>query len=151
MPKNPWLALDVKTSPAQRARELRRVWDDFLGSGRIDAVRRPIAESWRRSQAAGLDPTFGQVPTMVADRRDVEARWEAHPLVAVAPLVRESLVAIADESDHLIVVSDADGLLLWQLHSRSRSTCARVFGRGMRDCTIDISNASRRAGSNWHW
>jgi signal transduction histidine kinase len=113
MPSNPWLALDVKTSPEQRARELRRVWDDFLGDGRVDAARRPIADSWQRSQAAGIDPTFGRVPTMVSDRRDVAERWRDHPLVAAAPLVRESLGVIADESDNLIVVSDADGLLLW--------------------------------------
>jgi hypothetical protein len=43
----------------------------------------------------------------------VSARWEVHPLAAAAPLIRECLGAIANEAEHLIVVSDADGTLLW--------------------------------------
>ena len=36
-----------------------------------------------------------------------------HPLAAALPVIEDSLTAIADESAHLIVISDADGLLLW--------------------------------------
>jgi transcriptional regulator of acetoin/glycerol metabolism len=50
---------------------------------------------------------------VLADRDDVASRWETHPLEAAAPLVRKWLGAVADESEHLIVVSDAEGLLLW--------------------------------------
>ena len=113
MPSNPWLAVDATTSLEMRARELRRAWDDFVGNGQLDTARLPIAESWQRSRAAGIDPVSSRAPTMLGDRDDVVARWEAHPLETAAPLVREWLGAIADESDHVIVVSDADGLLLW--------------------------------------
>jgi signal transduction histidine kinase len=112
MPNNPWLAVDVTSSPAARARVLRRNWDRFLAEGEVDAVRPPIVESWQRSRAAGLDPSASRAPTIVADRDDVADRWEAHPLEAAAPLIRESLGAVSDESEHLIVVSDAEGLLL---------------------------------------
>jgi transcriptional regulator of acetoin/glycerol metabolism len=50
---------------------------------------------------------------VLADRDDVAAQWEAHPLEAAAPLIQEWLGAAADESEYVIVVSDADGLLLW--------------------------------------
>ena len=50
---------------------------------------------------------------MLAGGEEIEARWEEHPLAVAAPLIRECLAGIADESDHLIVVSDADGTLLW--------------------------------------
>jgi signal transduction histidine kinase len=113
MPNNPWLAVDATTSPAMRARELRRTWDDFVGNGQLDSARVPIAESWQRSQAAGVDPSSSRAPTMLPDRDDVAMRWEAHPLEAAAPLVRQWLGAVADESDHVIVVSDAAGVLLW--------------------------------------
>ncbi len=36
-----------------------------------------------------------------------------HPLAEMAPLIRSCLAASADESGHLIVVSDANGILLW--------------------------------------
>jgi signal transduction histidine kinase len=113
MPRNPWLAIDGTQPPSLRARELLRIWDEFVGKGEFDAARAPIAESWQRSQAAGVDPTTSRAPTLIADRNDVAAEWKAHPLEAAAPLIRKWLEAFADESDHVIVVSDADGLLLW--------------------------------------
>jgi signal transduction histidine kinase len=113
MPSNPWQAVDATMSPGLRARELRRAWDDFVGNGRLDTARLPIAESWQRSRAAGIDPVSSRAPTLLGDRDEVAARGEAHPLETAAPLVREWLGAVAHESDHVIVVSDAEGLLLW--------------------------------------
>src|SRR5215218_4734964 len=113
MPANPWLAIDAATSPRKRARELKRLWEGFLGEGRLDAVRTPIADSWRRSHAAGVDPSSEHRAPVLADEDETSARWDVHPLAAALPLIEESLTAIADESAHLIVLSDADGLLLW--------------------------------------
>jgi hypothetical protein len=113
MPANPWLAIDAATSPRKRARELKRLWEGFLGEGRLDAVRTPIADSWRRSHAAGVDPSPEHRAPVLADEDETSARWDVHPLAAVMPLIEDSLAAIADESEHLIVVSDAEGLLLW--------------------------------------
>jgi signal transduction histidine kinase len=113
MPTNPWIAIDATASPSLRARELRQIWYDYLSDGRLDRVRLPIAESWSRSEVAGISPSRSRAPTMFADRREVRERWEAHPLEAAAPLIRRWLGRVADESEQLIVVSDAEGLLLW--------------------------------------
>jgi hypothetical protein len=118
---NPWLAIDVATAPTQRAREVRRAWERFVGDGwapfqgaaNPDDVRAPIADSWRRSAAAGVDPSGTRVAPVVADADEASARWEIHPLADMAPLIRACLAATADESRHLIVVSDANGVLLW--------------------------------------
>src|SRR3954452_23512454 len=112
--RNPWLAIDAATEPAQRAREVRHAWERFL-VGEVDgeSVRGPIADSWRRSQGAGVDPSpSGSGPGGAGDDEG-GARWEVHPLVTVAPMIRESLVNIADDAAHLMVISDADGTLLW--------------------------------------
>ena len=111
--RNPWLAIDAATPPAQRARELRRAWEGFLGGDRPESVRPPIADSWRRSSAAGVDPLRSGSAPSVADDDEAAARWEVHPLVAVEPLIRECLAGIADDAAHLMVISDADGTLLW--------------------------------------
>src|ERR1035437_9175258 len=110
---NPWLAIDVATAPSQRAREVRRAWERFVGDGDSRTVRAPIAESWRRSVAAGVDPSGLRIAPVVADIDEASARWEVHPLAEMAPLIRACLAATADESRHLIVVSDANGVLLW--------------------------------------
>jgi transcriptional regulator of acetoin/glycerol metabolism len=52
MSTNPWVAIDVTASPSQRARELQRIWHDYLSHGRLDQVRVPIAASWRRCEVA---------------------------------------------------------------------------------------------------
>jgi signal transduction histidine kinase len=59
------------------------------------------------------------------DRAEASTRWEAHPLAQAAPLIRHRLANVAGESDHLIVVSDATGVLLnLEGNARVRSRAA---------------------------
>jgi transcriptional regulator of acetoin/glycerol metabolism len=51
---------------------------------------------------------------VLGDRREAAERWEAHPLAAIAPLIRRWLGPVAGDSGQLMVVSDADGVLLWE-------------------------------------
>src|SRR4051812_5092602 len=111
--RNPWLAIDTTTSPAQRAREVRAAWERFQEQGSGDAARGPIADSWMRSSEAGVDPSPAGSAPVVADDDEAAARWEGHPPVSAAPLIRECLAGIADDAAHLMVISDADGTLLW--------------------------------------
>jgi signal transduction histidine kinase len=109
---NPWLAVDAATPSAARVRELRRDWERFLTGGGVRGVRSPVADSWRRSLDAGVDPSGERLAGVVADRAEACARWKAHPLSEAAPLIRDCLASIASESEHLIVLSDAAGMLL---------------------------------------
>ena len=84
-----------------------------MGDGQVGAVRSPIVQSWRRSRAAGVDPSPAHRAPLVADEEGTSARWEQHPLAGAAGLISDCLGAIAQDSGQLIVVSDADGLLLW--------------------------------------
>lgn len=112
---NPWLSIDAATVPGDRARELRHAWERFVQDGKAGtrAVRTPIAASWARSSAAGVDPSGNSVAPLVAEVDEASERWKVHPLAAMAPVLHEILGPIAEESEHLIVVSDAAGLLLW--------------------------------------
>ena len=110
--QNPWLAIDAATPPARRALELRRDWERFISGGGVSGVRSPVAESWRRSLDAGVDPSGGRLAAVASDREEASEHWQAHPLAEAAPLIRDCLASIAVESDELIVVSDAAGMLL---------------------------------------
>jgi len=138
---NPWLAIDVATAPAARAREVRRAWERFIGGGLEqlrntvggDFMREPIVASWRRSAAAGVDPSGLRIAPVVTDEDETAARWEVHPLAAMAPLIRACLAATADESRHLIVVSDVNGVLLWlegNARVRMRAADSMNFAEG---------------------
>ena len=49
---------------------------------------------------------------IVADEGETHERFVEHPLGAASTLIRECLSAIADEAGYLIVVSDANGMLM---------------------------------------
>ncbi len=138
---NQWLAIDVATAPTQRAREVRRAWERFVVDGwerftgrrESRTLREPIADSWRRSAAAGVDPSGTRIAPIVADADETSARWEIHPLAEMAPMIRSCLAASADESRHLIVVSDANGILLWvegNANVRLRAADSMNFAEG---------------------
>src|SRR3954449_9872876 len=120
MSSNSWLAIDVATAPMLRAQELRFAWERFVAAldakgeddGEPDDVRGPIVDSWRRSFAAGVDPTGHHLAPVVASEDEADMRWREHPLARAAPIIHECLAAISDEADHLIVITDADGVLL---------------------------------------
>jgi signal transduction histidine kinase len=133
MPQSPWLAIDAATPPAVRARELRHEWEQFMSGGPVNAVRTPVADSWRRSLDAGVDPAGSRLAPVAADRAEALERWEMHPLAEAATLIHHCLETIARESEHLIVVSDATGMLL-QLEGdagvRSRAADSMNFTEG---------------------
>src|ERR1700740_1906743 len=110
--ESPWLAIDAAALPARRARALGGDWGRFLSGDSANGVRSPVADSWQRSRDAGVDPSGGRLAAVVADRGEASAHWKAHPLAEPAPLIRDILAFIAGESEHLIVVSDAAGMLL---------------------------------------
>jgi hypothetical protein len=115
MHSNSWLAIDVGTAPMVRAQELRFAWERFV-EGEDDEnpqlVRDAIADSWRRSSAAGVAPTGNRFAPVVAGEDETHDLWEDHPLGRAYPLIRSCLAATADEGGYLIVISDADGVLL---------------------------------------
>src|SRR3954470_9241615 len=115
-----WLAVARGVDPGLRARQLRQSWERLLalrelksGSGPELAgeLRQPIAESWKRSLETGLDPLDLLAP-LEADPVEMQERWAEHPLGSLAHVLLAQLGDIARESQSLIVVSDASGLLL---------------------------------------
>jgi hypothetical protein len=98
-----------------RAQELRFAWERFVeGQDEEDPqlVREAIADSWRRSSAAGVAPTGNRFAPVVAGEEETHDLWEDHPLGRAYPLIRSCLAATAEEGGYLIVISDADGVLL---------------------------------------
>jgi hypothetical protein len=96
-----------------KARALSRVHDAVLGGGPGGfAPRRLISDSWRRSLAAQVDPFQHEAP-IVLGPDEVADRWAGHPLSTVLPVLRETLVGIAEDAMHVMIITDADGHVLW--------------------------------------
>lgn len=119
---DPWLALEFGADPAERIAQIGAAHEAFLTStaeaartGRPTAdpgrVREVVANSWRRSAGALLDPETNPPIDLCDDA--LESYRAAHPLVRVLPLFRDLLGGIAQDGAHLMAVCDAYGRLLW--------------------------------------
>jgi GAF domain len=100
--------------PRERAHLLHQVFDAVLsGETGPTPPRSVVSASWRRSLAAHVDPDARTPPVVVRDAELPDLR-SAHPLNEVMPLLRSTLVSIADEAMHVMLVTDADGVILWR-------------------------------------
>ena len=110
---NPWVAVRPLGDRLAQARALRRAHEAFQ-SGRDVAsqLRAVVAQSWRRSGDAGIDP-IRHVAPIVMDERELADRWSRHPLYPVLPVLRDLLSGATSDSAHMLVISDADGVLMW--------------------------------------
>jgi len=119
---NPWLAINLSEDPRSHAHALQRAWESYLSSGTVHSVVRPVVmQSWKRSATGGVRPEKHLAP-IIYDPAEIRERWREHPLARVLPVVRELLSWVAEEAEHLVVVSDVDGHLLWiEGNSKARS------------------------------
>jgi hypothetical protein len=105
---------DAPRDPDRQARTLHDVYEAVLsGDARGRAPRSLVSESWQRSLAARVDPDRHTPPVRVPEHDLPDVR-EAHPLHEVLPLLRSTLVSIADEAMHVMLVTDAEGTILWR-------------------------------------
>ena len=107
-------AITPGTDLSQHARVLRRVHDAVLGGG-VPPVppRRVVQRSWARVVGLGLDASRPALrdPLPAAE---VEVRRRRSPLAPVIGELRQVLGSAADASHFLVVVTDADGVILWR-------------------------------------
>jgi GAF domain len=131
--RDPFVAVEAATDLSAHARLLRRSWESVLGGdGATAAVRPVIEQSWRRMVGAGLDPDHlhpqrAFAPDELADRRD------ASPLRSCIDVLRRCLGGFAMDAEHVMVVVDGTGRILWiEGHPRVRHRADRItFEEGM--------------------
>lgn len=107
-------AIAPGTDLTQHARVLTRVHDAVIGGSRPPVrPRGVVARSWSRVLGLGLDASRSNArePLPLAE---VERRRRQSPLSAVVDELRQVLVSVADASTFLMVVTDADGVILWR-------------------------------------
>jgi len=100
--------------PVGHAHVLHGVFESVMaGDEPHVAPRSLISASWQRSLAAHVDPDR-RMPRAVHSDDEMADLRAAHPLDDVMPLLRSTLVSIADEAMHVMLVTDANGTILWR-------------------------------------
>jgi hypothetical protein len=99
---------------AHLARNLVRIHDAVLsGTTPPQSPRAVVARSWQRTLGFGIDPD-GRNGRDPLPPSEVETRRRESRLSLVIDEIRELLLTAADASSYLVVVTDADGVLLWR-------------------------------------
>jgi hypothetical protein len=108
-----WVALGAGTDRRSWARSLARAHEKVLSGGRASIdVREVISQSWQRCSRAELDPVHGLAPLAISGE-EAEERWHHSPLNVAEPLLRELLDDVGDAGEQVVLVCDADGVMLW--------------------------------------
>ena len=104
------VALTVYDDPRATALRLRDLHSQWQESARVPPqVRSVIATAWARQRPRPLGPLDEPLPDdLIAARRD-----RATALSQVLPLLRSTLLALAEEAGNELVVCDVDGIVLW--------------------------------------
>uniref|UniRef100_UPI000A6BC941 GAF domain-containing protein n=1 Tax=Nocardioides jensenii TaxID=1843 RepID=UPI000A6BC941 len=113
---------------ALRARDLVRIHDAVLsGTAPPARPRAVVARSWERMLSLGIDPDGPNgrepLPPSAVDDRRRDSR-----LSLVIAEIRELLLSAADASNYLVVVTDAEGVVLWRCGSSRVRRKADVLG-----------------------
>jgi hypothetical protein len=90
-------------------------------------MRSEVADSWRRSAAAGVDVESTD-PAITLPSDALQDHRDAHPLARVYPLLEEVLGRAARECEALLALSDDAGQLLWVSGSRTTLRRAELIG-----------------------
>jgi transcriptional regulator of acetoin/glycerol metabolism len=112
--RNPWLALDASTDPIAHSRLLRALHERLLGGALHPArdVRRLVADSWRRSLAAGVTPDAPGAPVLLSDD-DLASARENSPLAGAVETILQTLGELDLDAGHVVAIGDAQANLLW--------------------------------------
>lgn len=102
------------SDPVERARLLERIRDAVLsGTASPASPRDVVSASWQRSLEAHVDPDHGR-PRQVFATHELDDVRGGHVLAPVLPLLRRTLLDVADEALHMMIVTDARGHILWR-------------------------------------
>lgn len=104
------------SDPAQYARALRRAHELVISGVPRPEIPVPLAESWRRSMALGISPDQHS-PRHLHDPSEVLQLRREHRLQRVMPALQDLLADDSRSGRHLLVLTDANGEILWRVGS----------------------------------
>jgi hypothetical protein len=107
-------AVTRSTDLRRHARLLHQAHDARLSGAASQAgLRRVVSRSWDRVLSYGVAPD-GRTLDDPAGPETVERRRAESPIAKVLPQLRASLTAVAEDAEHIMVVTAADGFVLWR-------------------------------------
>jgi hypothetical protein len=104
------------SDPAKYSRALRRAHDLVISGVPRPEIPNDLADSWRRSMALGISPDQHS-PRHLHDTADILELRREHRLQQVVPALSDLLADDSSSGQHLLVLTDARGEILWRVGS----------------------------------
>ncbi|WP_326617592.1 GAF domain-containing protein [Streptomyces decoyicus] len=109
-----WSAQDNRATAHRLATVHEAVLAGEVAPGDSSGMPRAvIGESWRRVLISGVDPDRDR-PQILLPVAELERRRQMSQLAAVLPVFNEGLLPSADAAQQIMVVTDAEGQVLWR-------------------------------------
>ncbi|QHD86837.1 GAF domain-containing protein [Gordonia sp. JH63] len=122
-------AVHAGDDPREFASVLSAVHDAAMSGGRMPArPRSVIDDSWQRLRRAGLDPDVDCAGERTLQLEELEERRRRSGLAEVVDELARGLDSLIADGDNILVVSDADGHVLWRSGSSKVLTRADTLG-----------------------
>ena len=130
-PNDALCAVAGNTDLRRHAQLLQRTHEAMLGGAALPSTPRGVVtRSWDRMRASGRDADrIGRIDHVTL--AEVESRRRRSALGGVIEGLEDSLTQVADDTELLMVVTDADGMILWR--AGSRAVRRRADGVGFSD------------------
>ncbi|KGJ79427.1 histidine kinase [Cryobacterium roopkundense] len=106
------------SSPLEYDRMLRAAHEKTLAGAPQPGISPAVQQSWQRSLAAGINPD-AHLPRHLHEVSEIVSLRRAHILQAVMPALSELLADESTDGQHLLVMADAGGEILWRVGSAS--------------------------------
>ncbi|MGG1484093.1 sigma 54-interacting transcriptional regulator [Peribacillus castrilensis] len=111
--KNPYISLDIFSSPKTEKDRIERAWENFIsGQNLVSEVRSLTYQSWERSIRHGVHPTKGRAP-LVLSQDEIQEYQTTHTFFSISESLLPKLKESAIDSGHLIVICNHKGELLY--------------------------------------
>jgi hypothetical protein len=108
-------AVPAGEDPVRYAQLLRQIRDAALSGDRAPAAPRSLVDdSWRRTLGFGMNPDHGRDLPAAVGPDEIEVRRQSSKLARVLPVLGDVLLPAAEDAGHVMVVVDAQGMVLWR-------------------------------------
>ncbi|WP_434598714.1 GAF domain-containing protein [Streptomyces sp. A5-4] len=107
-------ALPVSRHTAESVRALHGIRDAVLSGEPSRIAPRPVIDaSWQRMMRIGIDPERS-TSSLLLPAEEMERRRRTTALGELLPSLSKGLAAITDASQQIMIVTDAEGRVLWR-------------------------------------
>lgn len=123
LPSSPWVAVSASTDSRALVRTLQDAREQLLQGATPSGLRSVVERSWRRCETECFEES-----SKFPHASDAEERWSTSPLLHAEPILRELSSELDSAGRQILIVTDADAVILWLAGDNASRAAAEASG-----------------------